>query len=83
MGSYRVNGPTGRDQTYVPGGDPTQRKGQAQGEKEITIKIKWAASRGRVLGLGLAVEGVGWGELGSLGLEGEEGELPSRLDRAH
>ena len=27
MGGYRLVGPTGRDQVYTPGGDPTQRKG--------------------------------------------------------
>ena len=75
MGGVRWFGPTGRDQTYVPQGEPTfQRSGGAQG-------------RGRnvgVLGAGVGrvqfEEGVQGGGVGTAGSEGvEEPLLPGRV----
>ena len=55
MGSLRIVGPTGRDQTYTPGGDPTQRRGPQKG----------GANKNKVGGV--SGSGVGGG-VGSLGV---------------
>ena len=66
VGSYRVNGPTGRDQTYVPGGDPTQRKGQAQGGKGNNNKNRVGGVKGAGVGFGNGGGGGGVGGVGSV-----------------
>ena len=57
MGSYRVIGPNGRDQSYIPGGDPTQRKGPQPGGKG---KNKVGGDTGAGVGFGTG-GGVGGG----------------------
>ena len=61
MGGYRVIGPNGRDQSYVPGGNPTQRKGPQPGGKG---RNKVGGDTGAGVGVGF---GTGGGVVGGGG----------------
>ena len=57
MGGYRVIGPNGRDQSYIPGGNPTQRKGPQPGGRAGT---RWVGTRELALALALVLAVVWW-----------------------
>ena len=61
MGGYRVIGPNGRDQSYIPGGNPTQRKGPQPGGKG---RNKVGGDTGAGVGVGF---GTGGGVVGGGG----------------
>ena len=58
MGGYRVIGPNGRDQSSIPGGNPTQRKGPQPGGKG---RNKVGGDTGAGVGVGF---GTGGGVVG-------------------
>ena len=57
MGSFRLVGPNGRDQAYIPGRDPSYRKDSQQGGKgkNNKNKNKVGGTRVQVSGSGLVV----------------------------
>ena len=57
MGGSRVIGPTGRDQSSIPGGNPTQRKGPQPGGR---AGIRWVGTRELALALALVLAVVWW-----------------------
>ena len=62
MGGYRVIGPNGRDQSYIPGGNPTQRKGpQPRGKGRNKVGGDTGAGVGVGFGTGGGVVGGGGG----------------------
>ena len=61
MGGYRVIGPNGRDQSSIPGGNPTQRKGPQPGGKG---RNKVGGDTGAGVGVGF---GIGGGVVGGGG----------------
>ena len=62
MGGYRVIGPNGRDQTYIPGEEPTQRKGPQQSGRG---KNKVGGDTGAGVGFGFGNGGDVGGGAGS------------------
>ena len=71
MGGVRWFGPTGRDQTYVPQGEPTLRRGGGAQGRGRNVGVPGAGVGGPRI-----EEGVQGGGVGAAGLQGVEEPLP-------